>query len=179
MGTQSIIITLDVDALLFKKLEQIIQTKFSIVEINCVEPSILTKIRHDFPTLRIGAGSVITTQQLDDCLHAGVHFITSPGFLPSISQTAAVNDINYIPGVATLSEAMNAMDMGCKYVRPFPATVEFCTHLNKYLPSLHLFPAEIKQDDIDLFFNVPSVAAVSVINPKLEQITHHPERSCG
>lgn len=170
IGTQSIIVTLDVDARLFKKLQHIAQAGFSIVEINCVEPEILTKVRHDFPMLRVGAGSVITTQQLDACMHVGVHFVTSPGFLPSISQTAAVNGINYLPGVATLSEAMNAMELGCQYVRPFPATIEFCTHLNKYLPSLYLFPAEIKPGDIDRFLNIPSVAAVSIINSKVEQL---------
>lgn len=170
MGTQSIIVALDVDSFIFKKLKQIAQAGFSIVEINCVESSILKKIRHDFPMLRIGAGSVVTTQQLDDCIQSDVHFITSPGFLPAISQTAAVNGINYIPGVATISEAMTAMNLGCQYVRPFPATIEFCAHLNKYLPSLHLFPAEIKQDEMVNYLNVPSVAMASIINPKIEQL---------
>ena len=80
MDTQSIIITLDVDAFLFDKLRQIAQAGFAVVEINCVEPSLLNKVLREFPTLRIGAGNITNTQQLEDCYQAGVHFITSPGW---------------------------------------------------------------------------------------------------
>ena len=119
IASQSIIITLDVDALLLDKLKRIVAAGFSMVEINCIEPHLLSKLLHDFPMLKIGAGNVINVQQLEDCHQAGVHFITSPGFLPAIAQTAAIYSINYLPGVATLSEAMQAIDLGCHNVRPF------------------------------------------------------------
>ncbi len=170
IGTQSIIITLDVDTLLFEKLKQITNAGFSMVEINCIEQTLLHKILQDFPTLRIGAGNITTIQQLEDCNKAGVHFITSPGFLPSIAQTAALYSINYLPGVATLSEAMQAIELGCQHVRPFPANLAFCTHLNKCLPLLRLFPAEIELEEAEHFLNLPSVAAVSIINPEINQL---------
>lgn len=168
--SQSTIITLDVDDLLFQKLHQIAQAGLSIVEINSSDRAILTKALRDFPTLRIGAGSITTTQQLEDCYQAGVQFITSPGFLPPIAQTAAVYAINYYPGVTTLSEAMSALDLGCLNVRPYPATIDFCMNLNKYLPSLSLYPAEIEWEKAERFLNIPSVAAVSVLNPKIEHM---------
>ena len=94
MGTQSIIITLDVDALLFEKLKHICDAGFSVVEINCIEPALLKKIVDDFPMLQIGSGNITTVQQLEECHAAGVHFITSPGFLPAIAQTATIYSIN-------------------------------------------------------------------------------------
>ena len=168
--TQSIIITLDVDALLFDKLQHIAESGFSVVEINCVEQRLLKNALHKFPMLRIGAGNVVNTQQLEDCYQAGVHFITSPGFLPAIAQTASIYSINYLPGVATISEAMQAMSLGCHQVRPFPANLTFCTLLNKYLPQLTLFPAEIEWDEVEHFLNLPTVAAVSIINPESIQL---------
>jgi len=170
IGTQSIIITLDVDKFLFEKLRQISDTGFSVIEINCIEQSLLRKILNDFPLLRIGSGNIINVQQLEDCHKAGVHFITSPGFLPAIAQTSAIYSINYLPGVATLSEAMHAIELGCKNVRPFPANLAFCSHLNKCLPLLRLFPAEIEWEEAEHFLNLPSVAAISILNPEVKQL---------
>jgi len=168
---QSIIITLDVDALLFNKIQSIHQAGFSVIEINSTEPTLLQKIIHDFPMLKIGAGNIINTQQLEDCYKAGVHFITSPGFLPSIAQTANVYSISYLPGVATLSEAMQASHLGCHHVRPFPASLALCTQLNKCLPLLRLFPAEVEWEEAEHFLSLPSVAAVSVINPEIKHLS--------
>ena len=169
-GKQSIIITLDVDALLFSKLRQIADVGFSVVEINCVDQNLLKSALENFPMLRIGAGNIITTQQLEDCYQAGVHFMTSPGFLPSIAQTASIYSINYLPGVSTLSEAMQATSVGCQHVRPLPASLSFCTLLNKYLPLVRLFPAEVEWDEAEHFLNLPAVAAVSIINPESKQL---------
>ncbi len=167
---QSIIITLDIDDLLFQKLQQIADLGFSAVEINCIDQSLLTSTLYHFPMLRIGAGNILTTQQLEESYQAGAHFATSPGFLPEIAQTASIYSINYLPGVATLSEAMQAAALGCQHVRPFPANLTFCTLLNKYLPLLRLYPAEIEWDEVDHFLNLPSVASVSVINPEAKQL---------
>ena len=165
-GNRSIIISLDVDAYLFDKLRQITKAGFSVVEINCTDPVVLTNALHKFPMLCLGAGNIVNTQQLEDCYQAGVHFITSPGFLAEIAQTACIYSIDYLPGVATISEAMQALSFGCTYVRPFPATLSFCTLLNKYLPQLQLFPAEVEWDEVEHFLNLPAVRAVSVINPE-------------
>lgn len=170
LGSQSIIITLDVDSALFDNLKYIAQAGFSVVEVNDIEPSLLSSIIHHFPMLRIGAGNIVTTQQLEDCYQANAHFTTSPGFLPALTQTAAVYSMNYLPGVATLSEAMQAMSLGCHTVRPYPANLLLCTLLNKYLPLLRLFPAEIEWDEVDHYLNLPAVAAVSIINPDIKQL---------
>lgn len=167
---QSIIITLDVDALLFDKLTHLVNAGFSVIELNCVEQTLLKNVVQTFPMLRIGAGNIINTRQLEDCQQAGIDFVTSPGFLPSIAQTAAIYEINYLPGVATLSEAMHAMELGCNNVRPFPANLAFCTHLNKCLPLLHLFPAEIEWEEAEHFLNLPSVSAVSILNPEMKHL---------
>ena len=56
-------------------------------------------------------------------------------------------------------------------VRPFPADLAFCTVLNKCLPDLRLFPAEIEWEEAEHFLNLPAVAAVSIHNPDKKQLT--------
>lgn len=175
IGTQSIIITLDVDTFLFDNLKKIAQAGFSIVEINSSETTLLKKALHDFPMLRIGAGNIISSQQLDDCNEAGVQFVTSPGFLPTLAQTANIYSMNYLPSIASISEAMQAMAIGCSHVRVFPAQLSLCSMLNKALPLLRLFPAEIEWDEVEHFLNLPAVAAVSIINPEIKQLKQFSE----
>lgn len=165
IANQSVIISLDVDTMLFERLHQLADLGLSVVELNTADVALLKAVLHAFPQLYIGAGNIITTQMLEACHHAGVHFMTSPGFLLGIAQTAQVYNIHYIPGIATPSEAMQAISMGYHYVRPYPATLAFCTLLNTCFPSLRLLPADIETDDMEHFLSLPTVAAVGLRNP--------------
>lgn len=169
-SNQSIIITLDVDALLFNRLKQIAAAGIAVAEVNTADQSLITTIVQEFPSLRIGAGNIINTQQLENCYQAGAHFVTSPGFLPAIAQTASIYSINYLPGIATVSEAMQVMALGCHQARPYPASLSFCALLNKCLPMLRLFPAEIEADEAEHYLSLPAVAAVSILNPEKKQL---------
>ncbi|STY29700.1 keto-hydroxyglutarate aldolase [Legionella wadsworthii] len=170
LGNQSVIISLDVDNFLFERLEQIKAAGFDLVEIISTDQELLSQAILHCPSLKIGAGNVVDTQQLENCYQAGVHFATSPGYLPAIAQTASVYSLSYLPGVATISEAMAVMSLGYTHVRPFPADLGFCTLLNKCLPNLKLFPAEIEWEEAEHFLNLPAVAAVSIHNPDIKQL---------
>jgi len=171
LSNQSVIVSLEVDDLLFKRLEQVAEAGFSLVEINSTDKNLLEQAIAHCPAIKIGAGGIIETQHLENCYQAGVHFATSPGFLPAIAQTASIYSMNYLPGVATISEAMAAMSLGYQHVRPFPANLAFCTVLNKCLPNLRLFPAEIEWEEAEHFLNLPAVSAVSIHNPDKKQLT--------
>lgn len=162
LNNQSIIVSLDVDQFLFERLNQIAEAGFTSVEINSTDPKLLSKALKQAPGLKIGAAGIIDTAQLENCYQAGIHFASSPGFLPAIAHTANVYSINYMPGVATLSEAMAAISLGYTQVRPLPADLTFCSSLNKWLPDLKLFPAEIEWDKAEHFLNIPAVSAVSI-----------------
>lgn len=164
---QPVIITLDIDSLLFDKIERVAQSEYTVIEINGIDAFMLERVLIEFSHLKIGVGNVVSAQQLEDAYQAGAHFVTSPGVLPALIQMAQIYSINYMPGVATLSEAMQASALGCQSVRPFPATLSFCGLLNKYLPLLRLFPAEVARDEMVHFLNIPMVSAVSLINPEI------------
>ena len=170
ISNESTIVTIDIDTSLFERLKQIAQAGFKTVEINSTDISLLQKITKEFPELRIGAGNIISTQQLEDAYQAGVHFASSPGFLPAIAQTASIYSMNYLPGIATISEAMQIMALGYQQARPYPTTLSFCTLINKCLPTLRLFPAEIEWDEAEHYLSLPSVAAISILNPDKKQL---------
>lgn len=169
INKQSVIVTLDVNASLFNQLQAIEDAGFYVVELNNVEPEILTDVIKKHPNLRIGASNILNTDQLESVQKAGAHFGSSPGFMPSLIQTANIYDFHYLPGVATPSEAMQAAALRCQHVRPLPATLSFCKLLNKYLPNLRLFPADVTQEEAEKLLLLNSVSAVSILNPELER----------
>ncbi|OGV49945.1 MAG: multidrug DMT transporter permease [Legionellales bacterium RIFCSPHIGHO2_12_FULL_42_9] len=170
LSNESIIITIDVDSFLFERLRQITQAGFQTIEINSTDPTLLQKIMKEFPKLHLGAGNITTTQQLENAYQANVHFATSPGFLPAIAQTAAIYSMNYLPGIATLSEAMQIMALGYQQARPYPSSLSFCTLVNKCLPTLRLFPAEIEKDETEHYLSLPAVSTISILNPDKTQL---------
>ncbi|TAL62574.1 MAG: multidrug DMT transporter permease [Legionella sp.] len=170
LGNQSVIISLDVDKDLYDKLDQIAEAGFNVVEINATDTKTLSKVINQYPNLKIGAAGIIETQQLENCYQVGVHFASSPGFLTSIAQTAMIYTMNYLPGVATLSEAMAAASIGYQQVRPFPASLTFCAALNRWLPNLKIVPAEIAWEDAEHFLNLPAVAGFGIHNPDIKQL---------
>lgn len=181
--TQSLIITLDVDASLFTQLKKIQDAGFSVVELNNAEPAILIDALATYPNLRVGVSNLMNTDQLQKAQKAGAHFGSSPGFMPSLVQTANIYGFHYLPGVATPSEAMQATALGCQHVRPLPATQSLCMLLNKYLPNLRLFPADVTQEEAEKLLKLDSVSAVSLLNPdislikmKMYQNLQHPVR---
>lgn len=73
------------------------------------------------PEMLVGAGTVLTIQQVDQALEAGAKFIVSPGFDPEIVDYCIDKNIAVFPGCVTPSEAAQAVKRGLKVVKFFPA----------------------------------------------------------
>lgn len=71
--------------------------------------------------LTVGIGSVSQESELRRALDLGVKFAVSPGFSPELFSTAQQLKIEYLPGVATPSEILNASRMGAQVLKWFPA----------------------------------------------------------
>ncbi len=74
-----------------------------------------------FPDMIIGAGTVLTTEQVDRAVAAGAKFIVAPGCNPRIVRYCVEKKIPMAPGVATASEIEQALECGVKKVKFFPA----------------------------------------------------------
>ena len=75
----------------------------------------------EFPEMLVGAGTVLTTEQVDRAIDAGAKFIVSPGFDPEIVDYCLGKEIPVFPGCITPSETAQAVKRGLKVVKFFPA----------------------------------------------------------
>ena len=74
-----------------------------------------------FPEMLVGAGTVLTTEQVDAAVKAGAKFIVSPGFDPEIVDYCIEKKIPVLPGCITPSEAAQAVRRGLSVIKFFPA----------------------------------------------------------
>lgn len=78
-------------------------------------------MREAYPDLLIGAGTVLTTAQVDEAIAAGADFIVSPGLNPTTVKYCQRRNIAIIPGVNNPSLVEQAMEMGLRTLKFFPA----------------------------------------------------------
>ena len=74
-----------------------------------------------YPEMLVGAGTVLTTEQVDRAVAAGAKFIVSPGLNPKIVKYCVEKNIPITPGICTPSEAEQAIENGLEVVKFFPA----------------------------------------------------------
>lgn len=108
-----------------------------ILEITMTVPNAVSVIRHVIrehgSAALIGAGTVTTGEQADQCIRAGAEFLVSPGLSTRVLAVAQACAKLAIPGALTPTELMHAQDHGAKLVKIFP-----CGNVGgpKYLQSL-------------------------------------------
>ncbi|MDP3009180.1 MAG: bifunctional 4-hydroxy-2-oxoglutarate aldolase/2-dehydro-3-deoxy-phosphogluconate aldolase [Methylococcales bacterium] len=78
-------------------------------------------ISQEVPDAIVGAGTILTPEQLQAAEDAGAVFAISPGLTPTLLAAAVKGNIALIPGIATLSELMQGMEYGLDYFKFFPA----------------------------------------------------------
>ena len=76
---------------------------------------------NEFPEMFVGAGTVLTIEQVDRAVAAGAKFIVSTGFDPEIVDYCLSKDIPVYPGCITPSEVAQAVKRGLKVIKFFPA----------------------------------------------------------
>jgi 2-dehydro-3-deoxyphosphogluconate aldolase/(4S)-4-hydroxy-2-oxoglutarate aldolase len=78
-------------------------------------------IAENFPEMLIGAGTVLSIDQVKTAVNAGAKYIVSPGLNPKVVEYCVVNSIPITPGVATPSEIERALEFNLEVVKFFPA----------------------------------------------------------
>ena len=95
------------------------------IEITLRTPSALDAIvavKQEVPGLLVAAGTVTTPAELEQVVGAGVELALSPGATNALLEAAANAPLDFVPGVASASEVMNALDHGFTICKLFPAT---------------------------------------------------------
>jgi len=81
----------------------------------------ISLIAKAYPDMLIGAGTVLTIEQAKKAVDAGAKFIVSPGFNPKVVKWCIDNGVTPLPGCTTPSEIEQAMELGLRTLKFFPA----------------------------------------------------------
>ncbi len=94
------------------------------IEVTLRTPSALAAIRaiaKAMPDAFVGAGTIVSVEQIDEAVKAGARFLVSPGAPPALAKAAAQSPVPFLPGCATASEAMALRELGFRALKLFPA----------------------------------------------------------
>jgi 2-dehydro-3-deoxyphosphogluconate aldolase/(4S)-4-hydroxy-2-oxoglutarate aldolase len=83
----------------------------------------IAQIRKRVPQIVVGAGTLLTADQVKQAVDAGTQFGVSPGLSESVSKAAHENKLPLFPGVITPTEVMRALELGWKNLKFFPAEI--------------------------------------------------------
>ena len=96
----------------------------STIEITLRTPAALDAIRaiaQAAPEMIVGAGTVLSAEDLDAAIEAGARYALSPGGTPKLMKAARKRSIPFIPGVASSSEIQRGLELGYTHFKLFPA----------------------------------------------------------
>ena len=94
------------------------------IEVTLRTPAALDAIRaiaKSAPEMTVGAGTVLTADDLNAAIDAGARYALSPGGTSKLLKAARKASIPFIPGVATSSEIMRGRELGYRCFKFFPA----------------------------------------------------------
>lgn len=78
-------------------------------------------IAAEVPEITVGAGTVTTPARAKQALEAGAQFLVSPGSTPSLLSALLDTGLPFLPGTATVSEALAVLEAGHTAMKFFPA----------------------------------------------------------
>jgi 2-dehydro-3-deoxyphosphogluconate aldolase / (4S)-4-hydroxy-2-oxoglutarate aldolase len=114
--------------------------------------------------LLVGAGTVLSTEQLTDAIDAGARFAVAPGTNDDIVDAARHAGIPFVPGAATPSEIEHARALGCRVVKVFPASLvggpAFVKAVSAVYRDVRFVPTGgVSPDNLGSYLELPSVLA--------------------
>ncbi|SEF08579.1 bifunctional 4-hydroxy-2-oxoglutarate aldolase/2-dehydro-3-deoxy-phosphogluconate aldolase [Streptomyces sp. Ag109_O5-10] len=95
-----------------------------VIEVTLRTPAALDAIRAvaaAVPDAVVGAGTVLTPEQVTECVAAGARFLVSPGWTDGLLAAMAASGVPYLPGVSTASEVVALLERGVREMKFFPA----------------------------------------------------------
>lgn len=127
--------------------------------------NILSKIRQNFSNIVIGAGSITTTTQLEQCHAAGAEFMVTPGNTHSLLKKAQQLNLQLLPGIASSSDILRTIEYGLNTLKFFPANliggIEALTSFSAVFPNIQFCPTGgINMKNLKEFAQLKNVIAV-------------------
>ena len=113
----------------------------------------------------VGAGTVLTAEDLHSAERAGARFAVAPGASPALLQAAEHSAVPFLLGAATASEAMMFLERGFRLLKFFPAEpaggVEYLRALSGPLPAIRFCPTGgVRPETAPNYLALPNVVCV-------------------
>jgi 2-dehydro-3-deoxyphosphogluconate aldolase/(4S)-4-hydroxy-2-oxoglutarate aldolase len=102
----------------------LVEGGLSCVEITLRTPAAvdgIRAIRVAFPEILLGAGTILSVDQLELALEAGADFAVTPGLNPRIVEASLAHGLPIVPGISTPSELEAARELGLRTLKLFPS----------------------------------------------------------
>lgn len=127
--------------------------------------NIIRTISRHVPNIIVGAAGVLNAQTCDQALAAGASFVTSPGCPTELITHAKKHKVAFLPGVATPTEIIEAVQHGYEVFRLFPSEamggVEYLKQLLNCLPAIKFCPCGgITPSNVSAYLALPNVICV-------------------
>lgn len=124
----------------------------------------IAAIRREVPEAVVGAGTILTVEQVQAAKVAGAVFGVAPGFDPLIVAAAKREELAFCPGIATASELSQALTAGCPMVKFFPAEAAGGVNMIKNLLGAFRFTGVkfmptggVKPTNVEEYLAVPEI----------------------
>jgi 2-dehydro-3-deoxyphosphogluconate aldolase/(4S)-4-hydroxy-2-oxoglutarate aldolase len=138
-----------------------------VAEITFRTPAAADAIRAMTETsdILVGAGTVLTPEQVDQAVAAGARFIVSPGLSRAVVERCQEHGVLALPGAVTASEIQAALELGLDTVKFFPAGTSggapAIAALAGPFGNVRFVPTGgIKPKNLQEYLDIPAVAAV-------------------
>ena len=114
------------------------------VELTFTTPAVLDHVRSCADAVArsgivLGVGTVLTS-----AIDAGARFLVTPGIRPDVARVAAANSVPVFLGAFTPTEVAEAVDLGSRAVKIFPASSlgpKYLSDLHGPYPGVELLPS--------------------------------------
>ncbi|MFG2457587.1 bifunctional 4-hydroxy-2-oxoglutarate aldolase/2-dehydro-3-deoxy-phosphogluconate aldolase [Streptomyces sp. NPDC048523] len=140
----------------------------SAIEVTLRTPVALDAIRAiagEVPEAVVGAGTVITPEQVRESVEAGARFLVSPGWTDVLLEAMRESGVPFLPGVSTTSEVVALLERGVREMKFFPAEAAggtaYLKSLSGPLPQARFCPTGgIGAENAPEYLSLPNVGCV-------------------
>ena len=117
------------------------------------------------PGALVGLGTLIRPEQFAQARDAGARFVVSPGLTDRLAEAAKAAGLPYLPGIATVTEALIAMEHGFRELKFFPAMLNggapALRGMAPLMPEIRFCPTGgIKAENVREILSLPNVFAL-------------------
>jgi 2-dehydro-3-deoxyphosphogluconate aldolase/(4S)-4-hydroxy-2-oxoglutarate aldolase len=138
------------------------------IELTLRTPVALEAIRaiaSEVPEILVGAGTIVSPRQVEQAVDAGAQFLVSPGSTPTLLAAMGGSGVPFLPGTATVSEALAVLEAGFTEMKFFPAEasggVAYLKSIASPLPAARFCPTGgITAASAPAYLALPNVGCV-------------------